>query len=98
MTFGLASVPLFPQGQVLGDRLNQLDLRLGKILRFGRDENAVNLDVYNAFNSNAVLAENSTYSNASLGRLARADHHRHRPVRQDQRAVRLLTASIGSGP
>ena len=66
LTFGLASVPLYPQGQVLGDRLNQLDLRIGKILKFGRTRTAVNLDVYNAFNSNAVLAENSTYTNASL--------------------------------
>jgi hypothetical protein len=66
LTFGLASVPLFPQGRVLGDRLHQLDLRVGKILRFGRTRTAVNLDVYNAFNSNAVLAENSTYTNASL--------------------------------
>jgi hypothetical protein len=66
LTFGLATVPLFPQGQILGDRLNQLDLRVGKILKYGRTRTSVNLDIYNAFNSNAVLAENSTYTNATL--------------------------------
>ena len=62
---GLASVPLFPQGTALGDRLNQLDLRVGKILRMGRARAHVNLDLYNTFNSNAVLAENANYVSSS---------------------------------
>jgi hypothetical protein len=45
--------------------LNQLDLRLAKLLKFGRTRYAVNLDLYNAFNTGAVLAENATYSNTS---------------------------------
>ena len=62
---GLASVPLFPQGSLLGDRLNQLDFRVGKILRFGRSRAHFNLDIYNVFNTNAVLAENANYVNAT---------------------------------
>ena len=58
-------MPLFPQGTAIGDRLNQLDLRVGKILRMGRARAHVNLDLYNMFNSNAVLAENANYVNSS---------------------------------
>jgi hypothetical protein len=46
---------------VYGDRINRLDMRFGKILRFGRTRATVSVDVYNAFNSNAVLAVNETY-------------------------------------
>jgi hypothetical protein len=36
-------------GTLYGDRVNQLDLRVGKVLRFGRARTAVNLDLYNVF-------------------------------------------------
>jgi hypothetical protein len=36
------------------DRLNQLDLRLGKILRYGRTRANVSLDVYNLFNKGTI--------------------------------------------
>jgi hypothetical protein len=48
-------------GALYGDRVNQLDLRVGKILRFGQRRTAFNLDVYNALNSNAVLTESTAY-------------------------------------
>jgi hypothetical protein len=49
-------------GALYGDRVNQLDLRIGKIFRFGRTRRtAVNLDVYNALNSSAVLTESTAY-------------------------------------
>jgi hypothetical protein len=48
-------------GAVYGDRVNQLDLRVGKILRFGQRRTAVNLDLYNALNSSAVLTESTAY-------------------------------------
>ena len=38
-----------------------LDLRVGKVLRFGRLRVAPNLDLYNVFNSNDVTAENHQY-------------------------------------
>jgi len=48
-------------GTVYGDRVNQLDLRVGKIFRFGQRRTAVNLDLYNALNSSAVLTESTAY-------------------------------------
>ena len=44
------------------DRRNQVDLRFGKVLRFGRTRASVNLDLYNAINSNTVLSVNTNYS------------------------------------
>jgi hypothetical protein len=48
-------------GALYGDRVNQVDLRVGKIFRFGPRRAAVNLDVYNALNSSAVLTESTAY-------------------------------------
>jgi hypothetical protein len=44
------------------DRLTQLDLRLTKILRFGRGRLEGTFDVYNVFNSSAILAISTRYS------------------------------------
>jgi hypothetical protein len=48
-------------GALYGDRVNQVDVRVGKILKFGQRRTAVNLDVYNALNSSAVLTESTAY-------------------------------------
>ena len=48
-----------------GERLNQLDMRFAKILKFGGLRTSVNLDLYNMFNSNTVLAELPTYTLAT---------------------------------
>ena len=42
--------------------MNQLDLRFGKVLRFGPRRAALNLDVYNVTNSNTVLTESQAYA------------------------------------
>jgi hypothetical protein len=44
-----------------GDRINQLDLRVAKILRFRGSRSIVGVDVYNALNSSAVLTYNSAF-------------------------------------
>jgi hypothetical protein len=49
-------------GTTYGDRLNQLDFRVGKILRFGRSKAALNLDLFNALNANAVTSENAAFA------------------------------------
>ncbi|HEV3215767.1 MAG TPA: hypothetical protein VGZ27_08595, partial [Vicinamibacterales bacterium] len=54
-------------GTTFGDRLNQLDLRFSKIFKIGRSTLDANFDIYNSFNSDAVLAENATYSGANGG-------------------------------
>jgi hypothetical protein len=51
---------------MFGDRLNQLDMRFAKLVKAGRTRTSVNLDLYNLFNVSTVLAENSTYSNATM--------------------------------
>jgi len=48
-------------GALYGDRVNQLDLRVGKIFKFQQRRTAVNLDLYNALNSSAVLTESTAY-------------------------------------
>ena len=45
-----------------GERMNQLDLRFGKVLKFGQTRSVVSLDLYNALNSNAVLTESNAYA------------------------------------
>ena len=40
-----------------GDRLNQIDLRFTKIVNVGHGRIDLNVDFYNAFNSDAVIGE-----------------------------------------
>ena len=56
-----ATVNLIQPGTLYGDRLNELDLRLAKILRFGRTRANVGLDIYNLFNRAAVLTYNQAF-------------------------------------
>jgi hypothetical protein len=58
----------FLLGTTYGDRLNQLDLRFSKILRFGGNDTLdLNFDIYNALNSDAVLTETAAYSGTNGG-------------------------------
>jgi hypothetical protein len=41
--------------------LNQFDLRVAKVLRLGRTRTNLNVDLFNALNSNAVLQENIAF-------------------------------------
>jgi len=50
------TVPLIAPYEAYGDRITQVDMRIGKILRFGRTRSNVSLDVINLFNSNDNLA------------------------------------------
>jgi hypothetical protein len=56
------TVPIVAPGALYGDRLNQTDFRVGKILRFGPRRVTASVDLYNMFNSSAVLAESGNYS------------------------------------
>jgi hypothetical protein len=70
LTAGLANqtVNLLPQGHFFPDRLNSLDLRFGKYLRFGRTRTNVAIDLYNVFNSNTGTAYTQTYDVLTNGR------------------------------
>jgi hypothetical protein len=74
------TVNLVEPGSMYGDRINQLDFRFAKILRFGRTRTMVGLDLYNIANANPVLTYNNTFNPGGLwlqpnsiltGRLAR---------------------------
>lgn len=56
------TVPLVEPRSMYGERMNQLDLRFGKILRLGRTRANVGFDLYNALNSSAVLALNDAFA------------------------------------
>ena len=47
------------------DRINQVDLRVSKIFRTGRSRMNIGVDLYNVFNSSAVLTRQQAYSPTS---------------------------------
>ena len=61
---GVANVTmnLITPGTLFGDRVNELDLRFSKILRFGTTRTKISLDLYNALNANPVLTYNQTFN------------------------------------
>jgi Carboxypeptidase regulatory-like domain len=48
-------------GDVYPERLNTVDMRVSKILRFGRTRSNVGIDLYNLFNANTGTAFNQTF-------------------------------------
>ena len=56
-----ATVSLVTPGSVLGDRVNQLDLRATKVLKFSRTRVQIGVDLYNALNSSAIQSYNQSF-------------------------------------
>jgi hypothetical protein len=56
-----ATVNLVVPGVLYGDRVNEVDVRFGKILKFGRTQANVGVDIYNLLNSTAILSYNQTF-------------------------------------
>jgi hypothetical protein len=69
LTAGLAfqTVDLTLPGDVYPDRVNAMDLRVAKIVRFGRYSANVGFDFYNLFNANTGTAFNQVFDVASNG-------------------------------
>jgi len=74
------TINLVEPGSMYGDRLNQLDFRLAKILRFGDSRTTIGADIYNVLNSSAILTYNNVFvpggpwllpNSVLTGRLAR---------------------------
>jgi hypothetical protein len=59
---GIAVFHIIEPGQVYGDRVNQIDIRIAKILRFKRTRTTVGFDVYNLLNTDVVTGQNNTYT------------------------------------
>jgi hypothetical protein len=57
------TVNLLVPGELYGDYVRQVDMRVGKILRFGRTRTLVGIDIYNMFNANPGL----TYQQGFVG-------------------------------
>jgi hypothetical protein len=55
------TVNLIEPGTLYGNRINQLDLRLAKLLRFNGTKTMVGVDLYNALNTDAILTYNNTF-------------------------------------
>jgi hypothetical protein len=56
-----ATVNLIEPGTLYGDRVNEIDLRLAKILKFGRTRTNVGIDIYNLLNKAPILTYNQTF-------------------------------------
>jgi hypothetical protein len=57
-------------GDVYPERLNTVDMRISKILRFGRTRSNVGIDLYNMFNANTGTVFNATYGQLNTTGLA----------------------------
>jgi hypothetical protein len=55
------TVNVLEPGAQYSDRVNQLDLRIAKVLRFGRTRMNAGVDIYNALNTNAPLTLNNAF-------------------------------------
>jgi hypothetical protein len=61
LSSGNITVNLIPQGTLYGPRINNVDFRAAKILKFGRTRTQVGLDLYNVLNSDTVTTYNLAY-------------------------------------
>ena len=59
-----ANVNLLAPGDLYGDRVNQIDLRVGKIFKVHGYRTQLSLDLYNALNSSAIQTYNQTFIQA----------------------------------
>jgi len=58
---GFSIVNLVAPGTIQGDRINQIDLRAGKVLKLGRLRTQFSVDVYNMLNTAAIQTYNQTF-------------------------------------
>jgi hypothetical protein len=55
------TVNLLMEGDVYGERLNSVDVRFAKILRFGNTRSNIGVDIYNVNNANTPTAYDQVY-------------------------------------
>jgi hypothetical protein len=56
------TINLLEPGGRFGARSNEIDLRIGKVLKFGRIRSNVGVDLYNVMNANPVLTYNQSFT------------------------------------
>ena len=62
LSSGNVTVNLVEPGTLYGARQNNIDVRIAKILRFGRTRAQFGVDVYNLLNTDVVTGYNNGYS------------------------------------
>ena len=63
-----ATIGVIDPGTKVNDRLNQVDVKFAKIVRFsGRSSVDLAVDVYNLFNAAPVFSQTNTYSGVDGG-------------------------------
>jgi hypothetical protein len=55
------TINLIEPGSMYGNRVNQLDFRIAKLLLFGRTKTMLGVDLFNALNSGANLSYNNNF-------------------------------------
>jgi hypothetical protein len=58
------TLSLIDPQSMTSDRINQVDIRVGKILRYAKSKTSVNVDIFNVLNSSAVLGVLNTFGGA----------------------------------
>ena len=61
------TVNLVAPGTEFGGWLNQVDLRVAKVFRFGGARTTLNFDLYNLLNANTILTYNNNFAVAPGG-------------------------------
>lgn len=61
------TVNLLLPGQIYGERVNNVDLRVAKVIRVARTKANIGIDLYNLMNSNTGTAFDATYDSATNG-------------------------------
>jgi hypothetical protein len=67
---GTTNLNLLLPSTLYGNRITQVDMRFGKILRFARTRAEISVDLYNLFNTNQVATYVETFDWNSAGRPA----------------------------
>ena len=88
------SIDLVKPGEVWGDRVNELNLRFAKVLRFSRTRTHVGIDVFNVLNSDAILTYNQTFRSTVRGS-RRSRCSRRGSSRSARRSISEARSSVG---
>ena len=56
-----ATINLIEPHSVQGDRINEMNMRVSKVFRFGTTTANIGIDVYNLLNSSAALSYNQAF-------------------------------------
>ena len=62
LSAGSVTVNLIAPATLYSDRRNNIDLRIAKIIRYGRTRTQIGVDVYNLTNTDVVTGFNQTFN------------------------------------